>query len=148
MGWNYLSISKFQRWNRWSLGMDKQFHPTHFNGCNHLSMVGLKLNHVSKGGPGGHHHRRRRRRHHHHHLRHHHHDWRFKSPAHRLIVQQLVRLQRNPAVTSGLPSQRATPSSPSPWYSAAAALTSSAPVYNHVVVAFVANNIFCLQQRL
>ena len=28
--------------------MDKQFHPTHYNGCNQLSMLRLKLIHVSK----------------------------------------------------------------------------------------------------
>ena len=28
MWWNYLSIPKVQRCNRWSLGMDKLFHPT------------------------------------------------------------------------------------------------------------------------
>ena len=32
------------------LGMDKQFHPTVYDGCNYLSMLGLKLNHVSEGG--------------------------------------------------------------------------------------------------
>ena len=32
--------------------MDKWFHPTHCKGCNYLSMPGLKLNHVSKMGPG------------------------------------------------------------------------------------------------
>ena len=50
MGWNYLSIPKLQRCNRWSLGMDKQFHPTLFWARNYLSMLGLKLNHVSKRG--------------------------------------------------------------------------------------------------
>ena len=30
--------------------MDKQFHPILYNGCNYLSMLGLKLNHVSKRG--------------------------------------------------------------------------------------------------
>ena len=50
MGWNYLSIPKLQRLHRWSLGMDKLFHPTHYNGCNYLSMLGLKLIHVSKRG--------------------------------------------------------------------------------------------------
>ena len=35
---------------RWSLEMDKQFHPTLHNGCNYLSTLGLKLNHVSKRG--------------------------------------------------------------------------------------------------
>ena len=50
MGWNYLSIPKLQRLHRWSLGMHKLFHPTHYNGCNYLSMLGLKLIHVSKRG--------------------------------------------------------------------------------------------------
>ena len=31
--------------------MDKKFHPTLYNGCNFLSMPGLKLTHVSKRGP-------------------------------------------------------------------------------------------------
>ena len=48
MGWNYWSIPKLQRLHRWSLGMDKWFHPTFYNECNYLSMLGLKLNHVSK----------------------------------------------------------------------------------------------------
>ena len=51
MWWNYLSIPKFQRLHRWSLGMDKLFHPTHYNGCNYLSMLRLKLIHVSERGP-------------------------------------------------------------------------------------------------
>ena len=51
MGWNHLSTPKLQRCNRGSLGMDKLFHPIHYNGCNYLSMLGLKLNHVSKRGP-------------------------------------------------------------------------------------------------
>ena len=38
------------RWLCWSLGMDKSFHPTCYNGCNYLSMLGLKLIHVSKRG--------------------------------------------------------------------------------------------------
>ena len=44
MGLNYLSIPKLQRLYRWSLGMDKWFHPTLCTGCNYLSMLGLKLN--------------------------------------------------------------------------------------------------------
>ena len=48
--WNYLSIPKLQQLYRWSLEMDKQFHPTVYNGYNYLSMLGLKLNHVSKRG--------------------------------------------------------------------------------------------------
>ena len=51
MGWNYLSIPKLQRCSRWSLGMDKWFHPTLYNGCNYLSILCLKLNHVSKRNP-------------------------------------------------------------------------------------------------
>ena len=35
----------------WTLGMDKLFHPTHCNGYGYLSMLGLKLIHVSKKGP-------------------------------------------------------------------------------------------------
>ena len=34
VGWNYLSIPK----HCWSLGMDKWFHPTLYNGCNFLKM--------------------------------------------------------------------------------------------------------------
>ena len=34
------------------LGMDKLFHPTLYNGCNYLSMLGFKLIHVSKRTPG------------------------------------------------------------------------------------------------
>ena len=34
-----------------SLGMDKSFHPTVYIGYNYLSMLGLKLIHVSKRGP-------------------------------------------------------------------------------------------------
>ena len=48
---NSLSIPKLQRLNRWSLGVDEQVHPTFYNGCNYLSMVGLKKNYVSKRGP-------------------------------------------------------------------------------------------------
>ena len=45
------SIPKLQRLHRWSLGMDKQFHPMLYHGCNYLSMLGLKWNLVSKGAP-------------------------------------------------------------------------------------------------
>ena len=48
MAWNYLSIPKLQRFYRWSLGIDKWFHLVHYNVCNWLSMLGLRLNHVSK----------------------------------------------------------------------------------------------------
>ena len=37
--------------NGWSLGMDKNFHPTLHNVCNYLSVVGLKLNHIRRRGP-------------------------------------------------------------------------------------------------
>ena len=53
--WNYLYIPKLQWLHRWSLGMDKWFHPTLYNGRNYLSMLGLKLKHVSKRGPRAHH---------------------------------------------------------------------------------------------
>ena len=49
--WNYLSIPKLQRCNRWSLEMAMKFHPIFHNGFNYLSMLGTKLNHVSKMGP-------------------------------------------------------------------------------------------------
>ena len=52
MRWNDLSIPKLQRLHCWSLGMGKKFHPTLYNGCDYLSMLGLKLNHVSQRGPG------------------------------------------------------------------------------------------------
>ena len=38
---NYLSISKLQQHNCWSLRIDKKFHFTLYNGCNYLSMLGL-----------------------------------------------------------------------------------------------------------
>ena len=50
--WNYLSIHNLQHLHHWSLGMDKLLHPIHYYGCNYLSMLGLKLNHVSKMGYG------------------------------------------------------------------------------------------------
>ena len=50
MAWNYLSVPKLQRLNRWSLGMDKWFHPTLHRACDYLSLLGLKLSHVSKRG--------------------------------------------------------------------------------------------------
>ena len=43
-------LSIFRRLFRWSLRMDKKFHPTLYNGCNYLSMLGLKLTHASKIG--------------------------------------------------------------------------------------------------
>ena len=51
VGWNYLSISKLQRYNGWSLGMDKEFHLTLYRVCDYLSMLRFKLNHVIKRGP-------------------------------------------------------------------------------------------------
>ena len=29
--WNYVSIPKLQQLHRWSLGLNKQFHPTNYN---------------------------------------------------------------------------------------------------------------------
>ena len=52
MRWNYLSIPKLQRLHRWSLGVDKWFHLTRIimGVVNYLSMLGLKLIHVSRKG--------------------------------------------------------------------------------------------------
>ena len=52
MGWNYLSISKLQRQDRWSFGMDMWFHPTFYWAYGYLSALGLKLFQVNKRGPG------------------------------------------------------------------------------------------------
>ena len=49
--WNYVSIPKLQRCNRWSLEMDKNFHPSLHCACEYLSMLGFKSNHVSKRDP-------------------------------------------------------------------------------------------------
>ena len=46
--WNYLSIHKFQRCNRRSLGKDVEFHPTLYWACDYICMLGLKSIHVSK----------------------------------------------------------------------------------------------------
>ena len=40
----------FNGCNRWSLGMDEQFHPTINLACDYLSILGLLSNHVSKRG--------------------------------------------------------------------------------------------------
>ena len=53
MGWNYLSIPKPTRFHRWSMGINKWFYATLYNGCSNLSMLELKLNHVKKRSPGG-----------------------------------------------------------------------------------------------
>ena len=42
-----LTHSKLQRCNRWNLGMNKSFHPTLYCACDYLSMLVLKLIHVS-----------------------------------------------------------------------------------------------------
>ena len=52
--WNYLSIPKLVWLHCWSLVMDNQFHPTLCNGCNYLSMLGLKIINVSNRGPRDH----------------------------------------------------------------------------------------------
>ena len=46
MRWSYVSISNLQRLHRWSLGMAKWFHPTLYDECDSLSMLGFKLIHV------------------------------------------------------------------------------------------------------
>ena len=51
VGWIYLSIPKLQLCNSWSLWTDKWFHLTFYQACDYLSMLGFKLNHVSKRGP-------------------------------------------------------------------------------------------------
>ena len=50
MEWNYLSIPKLQRLHRWSLEMDKWFHPTLYQRGDYSSMLGLKLNMLVKRG--------------------------------------------------------------------------------------------------
>ena len=42
---------KRQRLHRWSLGMDKLFHPTLYKRCNYLSSLGFKSIRVNKMGP-------------------------------------------------------------------------------------------------
>ena len=37
----------FPNFNGCTVGMDKLFRPTLYNGCNYLSMLGLKLHHIS-----------------------------------------------------------------------------------------------------
>ena len=51
MRWNYLSILKFQQLYRWSVGIDKYIHPRLCWACDYLSMLELKLIHLSKSGP-------------------------------------------------------------------------------------------------
>ena len=51
MRWIYLSIPQRQRCYRSNLGMDKYFHPTLNLACDYISMLGLKVIHVSKRGP-------------------------------------------------------------------------------------------------
>ena len=43
-------IFKIQWLHQWSLKMEEWFHPTPYNECNNLSMVGSKFIHVSKRG--------------------------------------------------------------------------------------------------
>ena len=40
--WGEIIIFKIQWLTHWSLGMEKSFHPTLYNECNSLSMLGLK----------------------------------------------------------------------------------------------------------
>ena len=41
-------FQNFQQRSCWSLGMDKEFHPTPYWACDYLSMSGLKSIHISK----------------------------------------------------------------------------------------------------
>ena len=50
-GMKLLTNSKLQQLHCSSMGMDKCFHPTLYNGCNYLTMQGLKLIYVNKRGP-------------------------------------------------------------------------------------------------
>ena len=50
MGWNSLSFLKLQQHSCWSLCLDKEFHLTLYGEFDHLSMLGLKLIHVSQSG--------------------------------------------------------------------------------------------------
>ena len=52
MGLNYLSITELQRLRRWSLGIDVISSHTSLD-MDYLSMLGLKLNHVSERGSRG-----------------------------------------------------------------------------------------------
>ena len=54
MGWSHLFIHKLQRCNRWTLWMDKWFHPTLYGECIYFSMPELLLNQPCqwKGPPG------------------------------------------------------------------------------------------------
>ena len=45
---NYLPFPKLKRCSRWSLGMDKQYHPTLYWAYDYLSMLRLNLIHVNE----------------------------------------------------------------------------------------------------
>ena len=49
VAWNYLSIPKLQRGNRWNSGM--KFHSTLYWACDYSSVLGLNLTYLSKNGP-------------------------------------------------------------------------------------------------
>ena len=50
-GRNGLSIPKLQLLDRWSLGMDKWFHPTFYWACDYVCMLWLKLINAGKIDP-------------------------------------------------------------------------------------------------
>ena len=50
MGWNSHTVWWYRCLHCWSLGMDRQFHPTLCWACDFISMLRLKLIHVSKRG--------------------------------------------------------------------------------------------------
>ena len=49
--WDEITIPKLQWLHCWNLGIDKQVDPTLYWICDYLSMLWLKLIHVSKRGP-------------------------------------------------------------------------------------------------
>ena len=53
MNWNLSSTTELQRLHRWSYGINRK-NPTLYNGCNYVSILGLKSIHVSKRGPRKH----------------------------------------------------------------------------------------------
>ena len=49
--WDTIIHSQTSKVHRWSLEKDKWFHPTLYWACGYLSMLGLRLIHISKRGP-------------------------------------------------------------------------------------------------
>ena len=49
--WWLARASQTSMAQQWSLGMNKQFNPTLYNGCNYLYMMGINSNYIDKMGP-------------------------------------------------------------------------------------------------